>query len=308
MIEEAVVSRVLGAALQTGGDFAEVFVEDKRSSSARARRRQGRGAHLGPRPRRRHPGRRGRHHRLRPHRRPHRGRPARRRRGGRRRGHGRRRRRQHRRAHPRSTRRAVRRSRSTPADVPKATQGRAAAPAPTRSPGRRAPPSPRCRRSYGDSRRRILVANSDGLLAERRPGAHAVLACRAWPPATPACRPAARAIGHTVGFELFDLYDVEELARRAAGRALTKLAARPAPSGQMPVVIGPGGGGVLFHEACGHGLEADLVAKGASVFTGRVGEQVAVAARHARRRRHHGRASGAASPSTTRATPPSATC
>ena len=82
-------------------------------------------------------------------------------------------------------------------------------------------------------------------------------------------------VGHTVGFELFDDVDVEDLAGRAARRALTKLRARPAPSGQVPVVIGPGGGGVLFHEACGHGLEADLVGKGASVFRDRVGERVA---------------------------------
>jgi TldD protein len=82
-------------------------------------------------------------------------------------------------------------------------------------------------------------------------------------------------VGHTVGFELFEEHDVAELARRSARRAITKLSARPAPSGEMTVVIGPGGGGVMFHEACGHGLEADLVAKGASVFAGRIGERVA---------------------------------
>jgi TldD protein len=82
-------------------------------------------------------------------------------------------------------------------------------------------------------------------------------------------------VGHTIGFELFDRVDVQDLARRAADRALTKLSARPAPSGTLPVVIKAGSGGVLFHEACGHGLEADLVGKGASVFRGRVGEQVA---------------------------------
>src|SRR3546814_15194769 len=84
-----------------------------------------------------------------------------------------------------------------------------------------------------------------------------------------------QSLGRTVGFELFDSYDVEDLARQAADRALVKLAARPAPSGTMPVVIGPGGGGVLFHAACGHGLEADLVGQGAPVFAWRLGAPVA---------------------------------
>jgi len=128
--------------------------------------------------------------------------------------------------------------------------------------------------SYGDSHRRILVANSDGLLAtDDTVRTLFTVSCVAT--GDTGMQTGRESVGHTVGFELFDLCDVEELARRAADRALTKLAARPAPSGQMPVVIASGGGGVLFHEACGHGLEADLVGKGASVFRGRVGERVA---------------------------------
>ncbi len=84
-----------------------------------------------------------------------------------------------------------------------------------------------------------------------------------------------QSMGHTVGFEIFDTVDVDEMAREAARLAITKLHARPAPSGTMPVVIKHGSGGVLFHEACGHGLEADLIAKGASVYRNKVGEQVA---------------------------------
>lgn len=128
--------------------------------------------------------------------------------------------------------------------------------------------------SYADSRRRIMVANSDGLLAsDDLVRTLFTVSCVAT--GDTGMQTGREAIGHTVGFELFDLYDVEDLARRASGRALTKLSARPAPSGEMPVVIGSGGGGVMFHEACGHGLEADLVNKGASVFKGRVGEHVA---------------------------------
>jgi TldD protein len=128
--------------------------------------------------------------------------------------------------------------------------------------------------SYGDSRRRILVANSDGLLAEDDT-VRTFFAVSCVATGDTGMQTGRESVGHTVGFELFDRYDVDELARRAAARALTKLAARPAPSGQMPVVIASGGGGVLFHEACGHGLEADLVAKGASVFRDRVGQRVA---------------------------------
>ena len=127
---------------------------------------------------------------------------------------------------------------------------------------------------YADSRRRILVANSDGTLAtDDQVKTLFSVSCVA--SGDTGMQTGRESVGHTVGFELFDRYDVAELAERAARRAITKLAARPAPSGEMTVVIGPGGGGVMFHEACGHGLEADLVGKGASVFAGRLGEQVA---------------------------------
>src|SRR6185369_15565220 len=64
-------------------------------------------------------------------------------------------------------------------------------------------------------------------------------------------------------------------AGRAAGIALTLLGADPAPAGAMPVVVGGGFGGVLFHEMTGHGLEADHIQKGASVYVGKLGERVA---------------------------------
>ncbi len=127
---------------------------------------------------------------------------------------------------------------------------------------------------YGDGRRRIMVANSDGLWADDdQVKTRFAVSCVAL--GDTGMQTGRGSIGATVGFELFDTHDIDELAREAAEQALLKLAARPAPSGTVPVVIKAGSGGILFHEACGHGLEADHIAKDTSVFAGRVGTQVA---------------------------------
>ena len=81
--------------------------------------------------------------------------------------------------------------------------------------------------------------------------------------------------GGSEGYELFDRINVEDTAREAARIAVTMLGAKPCPAGKIPVVIDNGFGGVIFHEACGHGLEATAVARNASVFAGRLGQQIA---------------------------------
>jgi TldD protein len=80
--------------------------------------------------------------------------------------------------------------------------------------------------------------------------------------------------GAHAGWELIDA-DPEAVAERAARRALAQLDAVDAPTGRLPVVVGNGFGGVLLHEAVGHGLEADAVQKRASVYAGRLGDQLA---------------------------------
>jgi len=81
-------------------------------------------------------------------------------------------------------------------------------------------------------------------------------------------------LGGHAGFEVFD-GDPGRIAERAARKALTLLDADPAPAGSMPVVVGGGFGGVLFHEMTGHGLEVDHVHQGASVYQRLLGEVVA---------------------------------
>ncbi len=128
--------------------------------------------------------------------------------------------------------------------------------------------------SYADARRRILVANSDGLLADDdRVRTRMSVQCVAT--GDTGMQTGYEAPGRTMGFELFDTVAPEDVGRKAATRALSLLDAVPAPSGRLPVVLKRGAGGVLFHEACGHGLEADHILKDASVFKGRMGQLVA---------------------------------
>ncbi len=81
--------------------------------------------------------------------------------------------------------------------------------------------------------------------------------------------------GLSMGLELLDKYPPAEVGKVAAEMALTNLRAKPAPAGTMPVVLGNGFGGVIFHEALGHLLETTGVARNASALTGMIGQQIA---------------------------------
>ncbi|MGZ4125001.1 MAG: TldD/PmbA family protein, partial [Actinomycetota bacterium] len=128
--------------------------------------------------------------------------------------------------------------------------------------------------SYGDSVQRVLIATSDGrFVQEERPRVRLVVqvvAGRDGVIQTGFHGPAALA-----GIEFIRANPPSEVATVAARRAVTMLDSGPAPAGEMPVVLAPGMGGVLFHEAVGHPLEADIVDKEASVYRGKVGQQVA---------------------------------
>ena len=127
---------------------------------------------------------------------------------------------------------------------------------------------------YGDSIQRTLVANSDGDWVEeerhRLRFVVNVVAARDGVLQTGFEGPAG--LG---GAEVLARHSPAETARTAAARAVAMLGGIPAPAGEMAVVVGPGGGGVLFHEACGHGLEADTIGKEASIYRGRRGETLA---------------------------------
>ena len=262
----------------------------------------------GPRARRRHPGRAGRDHRLRAHRRPDRGRACR----------------------PRPKRPPPRPGAPrAPRTWPRSSAGRCRPPHEVRraagvggegpqgrgaGAGRRTPPASvgdsirQVSATYADSRRRILVANSDGLLVEddqvrTRFGVNCVAV------GDTGMQTGTEAPGRTLGFELFDEIDPEEVARTAAERALTMLDARvPRRAARLPVVLQAR----RRRGAVPRGVRPR--ARGRPRRQGRVGvpgpgrRAGRVAARHAGRRRHVRARVGHATRSTTRARPRSATC
>ena len=81
--------------------------------------------------------------------------------------------------------------------------------------------------------------------------------------------------GENKGFEFFSDEIIEKVAKTAADIAIHQLEAEDAPAGEFTVVISSQAGGTMIHEACGHALEADLVLKGGSVFAGKIGQKVA---------------------------------
>jgi TldD protein len=128
--------------------------------------------------------------------------------------------------------------------------------------------------SVAEEVQKVFIANSEGLwLSDERPYIRFMLTAIA--SKGDEKQSGRESPGAMAGWEWIDTLDVDALARSAAETAITMLHADYAPSGKMPVVIESGFGGVIFHEACGHLLETTSVAKGASIFCGKMGEQIA---------------------------------
>ena len=128
--------------------------------------------------------------------------------------------------------------------------------------------------SFMDSVQHVLVANSEGTyktdIRSRNRLAISAMATKDNEKETGFMGP-----GYFGGLEYMEQLDLESYAKEAARSAKTILHAGFAPSGKFPVIINNGFGGVLFHEACGHGLEATSVAYKTSVFADKIGQLVA---------------------------------
>jgi TldD protein len=127
---------------------------------------------------------------------------------------------------------------------------------------------------YAESRQRVWIAGSNGTLAADD-RTRVMLSVTVMAQRGDIIQTGHDTLAHHGGFELLPDEAVVGLAEVAGKRALVLLEGRAAPTGRAPVVLGNGFGGVLFHEACGHGLEADYILKKSSVWEGKRGKKVA---------------------------------
>ncbi len=128
--------------------------------------------------------------------------------------------------------------------------------------------------TYLEKEKRIQIANSEGLFVEDE-RTRVRLAVSSVASDGKENQTGFHGPGTQRGFEYFDMMDPEWYGKDASRIAVTMLKADLCPSGRMPVAIENGFGGVIFHEACGHSLEATSVARGQSVFCGKLGQKVA---------------------------------
>jgi TldD protein len=127
---------------------------------------------------------------------------------------------------------------------------------------------------YADQTREILVANTLGHFAEDRQDLCRLgVQCVAF--GKDERRTGFYGGGGRVDFRFFDDFSPAQVGREAARQAIATLGAVAAPAGPQTVVLAPGWSGILLHEAVGHGLEADFIRKGTSLFAGKLGEKVA---------------------------------
>lgn len=136
---------------------------------------------------------------------------------------------------------------------------------------------------YGDSTQQVWIASAEASVdpcAGRLTEDHriqAVLRVNATAGDGEQLQTGYQALGETRGFELFTEAAVAGTVHEAVRLALQALEAQPAPAGTFPVVLSSSAGGTMIHEACGHGLEADLALAGMSAFAGKLGQRVAAA-------------------------------
>lgn len=121
---------------------------------------------------------------------------------------------------------------------------------------------------------KVQIANSRGLLAydER---AYSRMRLETFIEINGAKESSSENAGHLGTSEIYDTLDLKQLSEENVDRAVLLTTAQYAPAGEMPVIIDNSFGGVIFHEACGHGLETTSVAKDASVFCGKMGQKIA---------------------------------